>query len=100
MAEPTQYVFTYPEVVEALIKKQGLHEGRWAIYMEFGIAAANAGPTPEQAVPSAIVPVIKVGLQRVDADKTLPGTLDAAVVNPAAPALQVRGGRAIDPEDA
>ena len=83
MADPTQYVFSYSEIVEALIKKQDLHEGLWAIYMEFGITAANAGPTPEQAVPTAIVPVVKVGLQRVDADKKLPGTLDAALVNPA-----------------
>lgn len=85
MAESTQYIFTYPEVVEALIKKQGIHEGWWAIYMEFGIAGANAGPTPDQSVPTAIVPVIKVGLQRVDQSTKLPGALDAAVVNPRGP---------------
>ncbi len=37
MAEPTQYTFSYKEVVEALIKQQDLHEGEWAIFVEFGI---------------------------------------------------------------
>ena len=105
MAEPDRYVFTYTEIVEALIKKQGLHEGRWAIYMEFGIGGANAGPSEEQAVPAAIVPVLKVGLQRVPADSTIPGATDAAVVNPqasppsAVTSLDVRGGRAYERDE-
>ncbi len=82
MAEPTQYTFTYKEVVEALIKQQGIHEGTWGIYIEFGIQGANAGPSPDQLMPAAIVPVVKIGLQRVEADKPLPGAVDASVANP------------------
>lgn len=82
MAEATRYTFSYKEVVEALIKKQGLHEGHWAIYMEFGIQGANGGPNPEEALPLAIVPVLKIGLQKVEADSKFPGVIDAAIVNP------------------
>ena len=41
MAEVKTYVFDYKEVAEALIKQQGIHEGLWGVYMEFGIGAAN-----------------------------------------------------------
>jgi hypothetical protein len=82
MAEPTHYTFTYREVVEALIKKQDLHDGLWAIYIEFGIRAAHAEVGPEEALPVAVVPVLKIGLQRVEAGSNVPGTADASVVNP------------------
>ena len=36
MAEATQLVFSYKEVVTALIKAQGLHEGIWGLYVKFG----------------------------------------------------------------
>ena len=42
MAETNLVTFSYKEVVEALIKKQDLHDGIWALYIEFGIGAANA----------------------------------------------------------
>ncbi len=81
MAEVKQYVFTYQEVVEALIKKQDLHEGIWAVYLEFGIAGANIQSPEGGVAPSAIVPVTKIGLQKVDAIS--PIAVNAAVVNPA-----------------
>src|SRR5262245_11010028 len=81
MAEVKTYVFSYKEVAEALIKKQEIHEGLWAIYMEFGIAGANIQAGEEGlAVPAAIVPVLKVGIQRSDTATLL--TVDAAEVNP------------------
>jgi hypothetical protein len=83
MAEVNQYIFTYKEIVEALIKKQGLHEGVWRIYLEFGIAGANAGPTEDQILPAAIVPINKMGLARVPKEDVL--SVDAARVNPALP---------------
>ena len=81
MADVQTYVFNYKEVAEALIKKQGIHEGLWAIYMEFGIAGANIQLEAEGlAAPTAIVPVLKVGIQRSDTPTLL--TVDAAEVNP------------------
>ena len=84
MAEAKQYVFSYKEIVEALIKQQGIHEGLWGIFMRFGIQGANAAgpdPTGEPLLPVAVIPVLEVGIQRAEADK-FPGVCDAAVVNP------------------
>lgn len=80
MAETNIVTFSYKEVVEALLKKQDIHEGTWALYVEFGIAAANAGPSDDQLSPSAIVPVAKIGLQRTEQKSNL--SVNAAEANP------------------
>jgi hypothetical protein len=82
MAEAQNYIFDYKEVAEELIKKQGIHEGLWGIYMEFGIGGANAGPSEGMVFPTAIVPVVKIGIQRFDKPNNL--TVDAAKINPPA----------------
>ena len=52
MAEVSQFKFDHKEVVEALIKKQGLHEGIWQLSIEFGFGAAIIGaPTPGAPAP-------------------------------------------------
>lgn len=81
MAEATQYTFSHKEVVEALIKKQGLHEGLWGLYIEFGIGAACAGPDDNSLHPTAFVPVMKIGLLKAEKPTNL--TADAALMNPA-----------------
>jgi hypothetical protein len=83
MAEATQYVFDHKEVVEALVKKQNIHEGIWGIYIEFGLAAINinSGADGKTVTPSAIAGVQKIGIQRFPEPNNL--TVDAAVVNPA-----------------
>jgi hypothetical protein len=80
MAEAKQIVFTYKEVVECLIKKQGIHEGIWGIFLRFGIQGANVGPTGTDISPAAIVPVVEIGLQRMDEISNI--AVDAGVVNP------------------
>jgi hypothetical protein len=76
-----QYLFSHVEVVEALIKKQGLHEGIWMLYFELGVAGANiAHPVTHELTPAAIIPIVKVGLQKTDA--VSPIAMDAATVNP------------------
>jgi hypothetical protein len=82
MAEVKTYLFDYREVAEALIKKQGVHEGLWGIYIEFGMGAANipADPSGQVLLPAAIIPVSKIGIQRFDKPNSL--TVDAAEVNP------------------
>lgn len=83
MAEATQYVFDLKEIVEALVKKQNIHEGIWGIYIEFGLVAVNVGSGPDgkTLVPSAVAGVQKIGIQRFPETNNL--TVDAAVVNPA-----------------
>lgn len=83
MAKLAKHVFSHQEVVEALIVKQGLHDGLWALHVEFGIAAGFVGNDPnipERIFPAAIVPVVKLVLQK--ADKPSSVTADAAEVNP------------------
>lgn len=83
MAEATQLMFKHAEVVTALIKQQGLHEGIWALTVHFGLGAVNAGQSPDgsDANPAAVIPVLGIGLQRADAASNI--AVDAAIVNPA-----------------
>jgi hypothetical protein len=80
MAESTQMMFTHKEVVECLVKKQGLTEGIWGLFVKFGMLAANIGPTPTEIVPTAMVGLLEIGLQKMDKESNI--TVDAAKVNP------------------
>ncbi len=80
MAEPTQFVFSHKEVVEALLRKQGIHEGIWGLYVKFGIGASNVGSSPAELLPSAIVPIVELGLQKFEQENNI--AVDAAKVNP------------------
>ncbi len=80
MAEPTQIVFTHKEIAEVLLKHHGIHEGIWGVYIKFGIKGANIGASDSDLMPSAIVPVLEIGLQKVDKENNL--SVDAARVNP------------------
>jgi hypothetical protein len=85
MSEAINYVFSHKEIAELLIKKQDIHEGHWSIYIEFGLAAANIASSPEDPnlLPSAIVPVKRIGIQKLDQPNQL--SVDAAHVNPIKP---------------
>jgi len=80
MAEPTQIIFSYKEVAEALLKTQEIHEGIWGLFIKFGISGANIGPGPDSLSPAAIVPVLQIGLQKFESENNL--SVDAAKVNP------------------
>ncbi len=82
MAEPTQFTFSYKEVVEALIKQQGLHEGLWSLRVEFGFGAININTDEgsKELSPAAIIPIKGLGLQKGTEDNSL--TVNAAEVNP------------------
>ena len=80
MAEASQITFSYKEVAEALIKKQGLHEGIWGVFIKFGLAASNVGTTDNDLKPAAMLAVMELGLQRFDKENNL--SVDAAKVNP------------------
>jgi|ERR1700674_2262363 len=93
MAEETrQIAFTHKEVAEVLVRHQGLREGIWGLYVEFGLGAANVGPS-ENLNPVAIVPVLKIGLQRFPEINNL--SVDAAQLDSpkAGTATVVRTGR-------
>jgi hypothetical protein len=83
MAEARAITFSYKEVVEALLKQEGIHDGIWALSVEFGFGAANINtdPSGETVAPASIVTVQKIGLVR--AEKLDNISVDAAEVNPA-----------------
>lgn len=82
MPEAIMYAFTHKELAELLIKKQDIHEGFWAIYIEFALGAANIAASPDDPniLPAAIVPVKRIGIHRHDQPNPL--TIDASRVNP------------------
>jgi len=82
MADDSPILFSLRDVAEIMVRQKNIHEGIWGIYVEFGMGAANVqGKRPEgDLFPAAIVPVVKLGLQRFQKPSSL--TVDAAEVNP------------------
>ena len=80
MPETPQIVFSYQEVVEALLKKQGIHDGIWGLFFRFGLGAANIGPTESQVNPAAIVSILEIGLQKFEKESNI--SFNAATLNP------------------
>lgn len=81
MAEAAQYIFTLKELTELMIKHQNIHEGLWALQIRFGISAANLSLGGTEHRPTALVPIMEVGIHK-ETDAS-PMTVDAAEVNPA-----------------
>ncbi len=85
MADAIQHMFSHKELAEALVKEKGIHEGLWVLSIEFGMSAITAGPTDDQMMPTAMIPVLRIGIQSADKDKMTNLSVDAAVVNPGKP---------------
>jgi hypothetical protein len=83
MPEANQYLFPHKELLELLIRKADVHEGKWILMANLGFSPGNFGPTPDQMSPGAAVVVLQMGLQRAGADTPPEMAIDAAVVNPA-----------------
>jgi hypothetical protein len=82
MPEVNQYLFNHKELLELMIKRAGVHEGRWMVMANLGFSPGNFGPTPDQMSPGAAVVVMQMGIQRALAETPPEMTVDAAVVNP------------------
>jgi hypothetical protein len=80
MPEANLFTFDHKELAEILVKHQNLHEGIWSIYFEFSLAGANVGESQNNVLPSAIVSLRKIGINRVSEITNL--AVDATVVNP------------------
>jgi hypothetical protein len=81
MPEIANIIFSYKEVTTALLKAQGIHEGLWSLFIRFGLSAANLGPNDDEVRPTAIIPILEIGLQKGEKENNV--TVDAAKVNPA-----------------
>ena len=82
MPEPSQISFTHKEIVELLIRRQGLRQGIWGLYIKFGLGGANVGPNPDLLTPTAMVGIVEIGLRKFDVEGNL--AVDAAKIAPAA----------------
>jgi hypothetical protein len=83
MADPTQFTFSLLEATEALIKQQGLHEGKWVMAIEFNVNVALMGTGPTDVKPGVMVLANGFQIQRATEPASPPSmTVDAAVVNP------------------
>lgn len=84
MPTPREYVFSYKELAEALVKKADVHEGLWGVVIRFGFGATNVNtaepPAEETLLPAALATVREIGIQMFDKPNNL--TVDAAQVNP------------------
>ncbi len=80
MAKPVQIAFKFTELAELMVKKQNIHEGHWSIMVRFGLGAANTTLPTGELRPTALVPVVEIGIQRND--EPTPLTVNAAIVNP------------------
>lgn len=84
MADPTQFTFSLVEATEALIKKQGIHEGKWIISFEFNLTVGMLGTAPADIKPGAIILANNLQLQKAVEPGSPPNLIvDAARVNPA-----------------
>jgi hypothetical protein len=80
MAEASQIMFSYQEVAEALVKKQGLHEGIWQLAVNFGMQATNMGANEADLKPVVVNAILAIGIHKVSKENAL--SVDAAKVNP------------------
>jgi len=85
MPEINNYAVKPKELVELIVKASGVHEGRWYLAVNFGMAPGNFGPNEADVAPGMIVAVQGVFIQREDPAQPAPSAIvvDAAEVNPA-----------------
>lgn len=78
MADVARYDFTYQEVVESLLKHQGIKEGIWQLGVEFGFAASNiaSDETGSDLKPAGILSINRLILVKAEALSNL--AVDAA----------------------
>lgn len=81
MPETTNIDFEFKEIAELLVRNANLHEGIWGIEIRFGISGTNLRTAAgDDLTPVAIVPILKIGLQRFNEPNNL--TVDAGKINP------------------
>jgi hypothetical protein len=82
MPEASQYLFSHKELLEIMIKKADVHEGKWVVMANFGFSPGNFGPSADQMAPGAVVAVLQMGMLRATPETPPEMIVDAAQVNP------------------
>lgn len=78
----SQHKYSIEDLLSALLRDRGIHEGHWALNIEFSATGAAVKPqdNPARTLPGLIVSVNSATL--ICAESTAPGAVDAASVNP------------------
>lgn len=78
----SEHKFSIDELIHALLRAQGIHEGHWALNVEFLATgtAANSPAGPGKTLPALLVSVASATLVRTE--NATHGAIDAAVANP------------------
>lgn len=92
MPESTNVAFSFHEVVTALIKAANIHDGIWGLFVRFGLGASNVGESESSMRPTAIVPIVEIGLQKFEKESNI--AVDASKVNP-----QLQIPEVVNPEE-
>ena len=80
MSETLKHMYEHRDLTALLIKDRGIHEGHWAVVLEFTMGATMASPMGEEPMPTGMVSIRRIGIQQADAKS--PNAVDAAVANP------------------
>jgi hypothetical protein len=83
MPEISQLFFSHKELLEMLVKKADIHEGKWQLVVNFGFTAGNFGPNDTEMSPGAATIVNAIGIQKAVPESPPALVIDAAAVNPA-----------------
>ncbi|MFM0204692.1 hypothetical protein PQR53_33185 [Paraburkholderia fungorum] len=88
-----EHRFSFEELLIALLRAQGIHEGHWTLNVEFAATGTSvrsqAGST--KSVPGLLISV--AGATLVRANSAAEGAVEAAVVNPLPSASPARTRR-------
>jgi hypothetical protein len=89
----SEHKYSIEELLSALLRDQGIHEGHWALNVEFSATGASVKPHDAAArtLPGLIVSMNSATLRR--ADSTAAGAIDAAIVNPRKSAASAKPSR-------
>ena len=84
MPEANQYLFSNRELLELLIKQADVHDGRWALMLNFTIGTGLSLQSPDLLAPGMSMIVSQVGIQKAQLGLPDEASVDAATVNPRA----------------
>jgi hypothetical protein len=80
MGNPITYPVAVKDIVTAMLKAKGIHEGIWGLNVSFGFTATNMEVNGGTRRPGVLITIESYCLERTSQITDL--SVDAAVVNP------------------
>lgn len=77
-----RHVYSIKELTEILVRHAGVTSGSWGVYVEFGIGGINSIDPALGLLPTAMVPIVRLGIQSFEGiqlpEAGMLSTVDAA----------------------